>query len=327
MMSKILIIGGSGFVGQNIVSHLLSEKHNVSLLNRGNNLIEGTIQISADREDISSMKEVGARVGDVDVVIDTSALMGIHTEIAWEALSDRTPHWIHLSSASVYKEKKDGFPNEEDLIGGAAVWGDYGAEKAKTDAFLIAQGSKKAVTILRPPYLYGPKDPEDRANYIWSRCLNNKKVAIPGDGQTPIQFLHVQDLAKAMTMAMEQPPALSARAAVYNVASPEVYTLAEWVQAVAASVGKSNPGVITNDYQTRPRDYFSFRDYPCALEIGLIQRELGWSARFDLPKGLEATLQTYDIKDLKVNARTIGQEDQILSNFFNQGGQFPEAGL
>lgn len=325
-MANILIIGGSGFVGQNVVSHLLAEGHAVSLLNRGNNPLDGTKQIIADRENIEAMNQAADQIDHMDVIIDTSALMGFHTEIAWNALSDKTSHWIHLSSASVYKEKEDGLPTEEDAIGGAAVWGEYGAEKAKTDMFLIERGSEKAITIFRPPYLYGPKDPEDRANYVWHRCLNGEKVAIPGNGQTSIQFLHIQDLARAMTTAIENPSSLSRGAAVYNVASPELYTLAQWVETVAASIGKDNPGVITNDHQTRPRDYFSFRDYPCALDVGLIEEELGWTAQFDLPKGLQVTLETCSLDDLKSKVRVIGKENQILTSVLGKKKLKPEKG-
>jgi nucleoside-diphosphate-sugar epimerase len=315
IMSRILVIGGSGFVGQNLVTLLLSVGHEVYLLNRGNNPVDGTTHIYADRQDQYEMQNAAKKVCDFDAIIDTSALIGIHTEIAWSALSDKAPHWVHLSSASVYKEKDNSLPNESDPIGGAAVWGEYGAEKAKTDAFLLERSSDKSITILRPPYLYGPNDPEDRCNYIWGRCLNNQRVAIPGDGKTLIQFLHVNDLSRAILAVLAHPHIPRARATVYNVASPKLYTLAEWVETVAASIGKDNPGVITNNHQTRPRDYFCFRNYPCALEIGLIEKHTGWRAQLDLPKGLEATLVTYNLEDLKANARTIGTEDQILSNF------------
>ncbi len=311
-MSRILIIGGSGFVGQNVVPYLLAEGHELHLLNRGNRHLVGINQIVADRENRGLMKEVASKIVEIDVIIDTSALKCIHTEIAWEAFSNKTSHWIHISSASVYKETLGRFPNEKDLIGGGEIWGEYGEQKSKIDEFLIKHGSEKAVTILRPPYLYGPKDPEDRAKYVWSRVLNNEMVAIPGNGLTPIQFLHTADLATAIIASINHPPKLGRGASVYNVASQESFTFIDWVNEVAKALGRKSPGVITNDYHAKPRSYFSFRNYPCVLDVNLIEKELGWRAKFDLERGLKDTLATYHLDELRQESHLIGDENELL---------------
>jgi nucleoside-diphosphate-sugar epimerase len=185
---QVLILGGSGFVGANLVPALLVMGHEVTVLNRGNIPIAGTRQLIANRENPQELQEAAKNAGGFDVTIDTSSYRRAHTIAATTAFASRTRHWIHLGTAAVYKEKEFGFPNETDAIGGAAVWAQYGVEKADADQFLIHRLGGTPVTILRPPYLYGPRNSEDRETFVWARMLQNRPVIVPARAERRFSF-------------------------------------------------------------------------------------------------------------------------------------------
>jgi nucleoside-diphosphate-sugar epimerase len=249
-----------------------------------------------------------------DVVIDTSAYNAKDTEIAWTYLSDKTLQWIHLSSAAVYKETPGHAPSENDAIGGPVVWGQYGIDKSAADQFLIDHAGKIPVTIFRPPYIYGPNNSVDRETFIWNRVLQGKKVIIPTDGQTIMQFIHVEELVDAFKMAMTNIANRGNDTAIYNVASDEQLTQVAWVYIVTKAAGLDYKAVCAGDKAEgfAIRQYFPFRDYPCALDTALIKEQLGWKQKYTLAEGFAQTYLSYDPTVLKSKVLDTTAEDQIL---------------
>lgn len=298
-MKKILVIGGSGFVGRPFVSKLLSKGYLVTLLNRGNRPIEGTEQIIADRNSFEELTVIKKKIGSdrkFDTIVDISAYTLEQSQNVWELFSENTNYWIHLSSASVYKEAKNP-PSETYPIGGADVWGDYGIQKSEIDAYYQSVKTKVPVIILRPPYLYGPGNDSDREQFIWSRALNNLPIFIPGDGKTIIQFLHVYDLASAFLYFIQNPPE---QARTYNIATKEVITQNDWCKLLLKCSELSTDLKVLDNLGSnfRPREYFPFRNYPCALNLDSID-ELSWKPEFDLYNGFKQTFNSYNSELLK----------------------------
>ncbi len=310
---KILVIGGSGFVGFTLIPRLLENRNDVTILNRGNKLIKGTKQLIADRTDLFQVQKVAEDSDEFDVVIDTSSYNYQNTETAWNCFSNKTKHWIHLSSAAVYKETDGRFPNEKDEIGGANVWGQYGIEKSEADQFLINHSAEIPVTIIRPPYLYGPGNDNDRETFVWSRALQNRNVVVPKDGLTPVQFLHVEDLVDIFILAINNKPK---SLAVYNAASDERPTLREWVDTLSEIAGVTNISVLAgvNAKNYIPRQFFPFRDYPCCIETNLIKKELKWIAKYGVKDGFRQTFSKQRVENLKTIKLNTIIEDEILNN-------------
>ena len=314
--ANILIIGGSGFVGRAIATLLIQKGCLITLLNRGNALIPNTRQLLADRNNVEKMHEA-ALEGEkhYDAVIDTSALSGKQTRIAWDVFHEKTDRWIHLSSASVYKNKSNAH-KENDEIGGAEAWGDYGRNKSETDVFLLSQKEKPAITILRPPYIYGPGNNHDRETFIWSRVLRGSPVLIPGNGQTKIQFIHVQDVAEIVAYVLKQAPVSEPR--VYNIGDEEEITLKDYVSKLAAISQSKDTGICVGkrDIGFNPRQYFPFRDYPCVVDVKKIRDELGWQPQFNFLNGFQQTFSSYEINFLKDRLIETAIEDEILKKIF-----------
>lgn len=308
-LKKVLVIGGSGFVGKALVPALQTSNFDVSVLNRGTRAIEGVSQVIADRDDPQSLSRHAAAY---DVVIDTSGYTRLQVENAFSVFGDQAGKWIHLSSAAVYRETPDRLPKEEDALGGAAVWGPYGADKSDADEFLLGQAQGPLV-ILRPPYLYGPNNSNDRETFVWSRVLSGRPVIVPGDGSAQIQFLHVRDLAHIFVHLAEADTGMQA---VYNVAEPETMTARSWVERVAAAAG-SEPEILcgrTHANGLAARKYFPFRDYPCALDVERFVRDLDWKFEFSFDDGIRDTFLSYDPDALKTYSPSSREERHILDN-------------
>lgn len=296
-MGNIMVIGGSGFVGSALIPKLLKAKHTVTVLNRGNKKTDGVIQLKADR---NSKEQLNAAIStlpeNIDTVIDTSSYYLTQTKNVFELLCHKTKHWVHLSSAAVYKET-DKFPKEDFPIGGAKAWGAYGVEKSKIDEFLIKGQKIVPAIILRPPYLYGPKNDNPREQFIWSRALHKEPIFIPGTGETLIQFLHVEDLADALVLCASK--RINKRVA-YNIASDEKMSLKDWVIATLKA-GEMEAQIVMVENTAAgftPRQYFPFRDYPCGVETGLLTKETGWQPEYNsIVRGLQQTFSSYVLKD------------------------------
>jgi nucleoside-diphosphate-sugar epimerase len=307
-----LILGGSGFVGVNLVSALLAKGHEVTLLNRGSVPIKGTRQLIANRENRDDMQKVASTIGEVDAVIDTSSFKRSHSALAWEVLAEATHHWIHLGTAAVYKEKETGHATESDAIGGSSAWGRYGVDKSEADLFLIEKAAETPVTIFRPPYLYGPCNSFDRETFVWARALQNRPVLVPGDGLTPMQFLHIADLSSAIVLATDNVPR---RAAVYNIAGHERPAQAEWVRITAQAAELPNPSILAGKLACgyNPRYYFPFPDSPLCLETEQIKSKLGWHPLYSLRAGLRQTYATQDAESLKRKTLDVRVEERIAA--------------
>ena len=297
-------------MGSALVPELLSHGCEVVLINRGSCPVDRVENLVADRNDPKGLAEAARRIERADAVIDTSAYTGRQVELAWSLLAGRVRRWVHLGSASVYVDTSRRPPGERDAIGGAEVWGQYGRGKSDADAFLLAQDAQ-GLCILRPPYLYGPGNDSDRETFVWSRLLRGRRVVLPSNGATPLQFLHVTDLARALSWAaLEGFPEK-----VYNIAGGPSVTAEEWVRHLARSIGAPeerafvHAGCAAGDLQ--PRQYFAFRDYPCWVDDERI-RSTGWAPSFDLESGFRQTLRSLDPRDLSLRAIDTQWEDVVL---------------
>lgn len=308
---RVVVIGGSGFVGSALIPELRSRGCEVVLINRGSRAVPHVENLVADRDDPDSLAKAVRRIEAADAVIDTCAYTGEQVERAWALLASRVRRWVHLGSAAVYVDAAERPAHERDAIGGADVWARYGRNKSAADAFLLAQRAP-GVCILRPPYLYGPGNDNDRETFVWSRLLRGRPVVLPAHGATPLQFLHVADLARALTRAAltgfpEQ---------VYNVAGGPSTTAEGWVRLLARLIGVPEDrafvyaGSAAGSLQ--PRQYFPFRDVPCWVSCERIEAT-GWTPSFDLESGLRQTLASLDAGELSRRPIDTEWEDVVLA--------------
>ncbi len=239
---KILIIGGSRFVGPFVVKLLLKNRHNLTIFNRGTIKTKYPARvryIQGDRDKGFGIKER------FDVVIDMCAYTGKQTERALKEL--RFDYFLDFSTIAAY-EKTELFPITEDYpIGNWPSWGEYNKGKAQCEMVLAKSNIKYA--SIRPTYILGPKNYCDRENFIYSRIKKNLPLILPGNGLGVVQFVFVDEVAQVIANLAEKKITGN-----YNVVGDQAITLYGLVQEMAKIVNKKpiikfNPKAIGDNYK------------------------------------------------------------------------------
>lgn len=225
---KILVIGGTSFVGRHIVEALLEKEHEVVLFNRGKSnphLFPQLQKILGDRR--KDAEKLAAEKW--DAVIDSSAYTPADLKPVLKNL--KTNHYIFISTISVYDDFKNGPVRESGSLFNTEVTEDevtgstYGPLKVMCENYIEKNLSDKAL-ILRPGIVVGPYDPTDRFTY-WVMKLNGKgPVLVPGSKERKIQWVDARDLAEFTVLQME-----NKTTGVYNVAADAV-SMEELVQTL-----------------------------------------------------------------------------------------------
>jgi nucleoside-diphosphate-sugar epimerase len=223
---KILIIGGSRFIGPRLIEELKKKHHSVTVFNRGNIKKEygqGIIYVRGDRD-------VGftAIKNKFDVVIDTCAYNGRQTKKALDQL--KFDHFINIGTAASYK-KTDIFPlTEESSLGEWPLWGDYNRGKIECEEILKRSGIKYA--SVRPVYILGPNNHVNREQFIYSHLKKKEPLILPGNGQGLIQFVFVYDVVNLLLYLAEK-----RKSGIFNCCGDEAITLRGIVKVMAEITG------------------------------------------------------------------------------------------
>jgi nucleoside-diphosphate-sugar epimerase len=197
-MARVLVLGGTKFLGRAITEAALAGGHDVTLFNRGvtnPELFPGAEHLRGDRtSDLSALEG-----REWDAVIDVAAYLPEVAQFSAKALHDRVGQYVFVSTVSVYAEHD----RPEDQLEEAAVLqildakdeGDlYGARKAACEA-IVREFYGDRAAIGRPGLIVGPHDPTDRFDYWPRRLAIGGTVLGPGSPNDPVQFIDVRDLA------------------------------------------------------------------------------------------------------------------------------------
>jgi nucleoside-diphosphate-sugar epimerase len=232
---KILVLGGTRFVGRAIVADAVERGWEVSAVHRGitGEVPDAVTPINADRTDEAQLK---AALGDGtwDLVVDTWARAPRIVQLAASALAGRTGRFGYVSSISVYT---DGRPP-----GGDESWpvvdGDPGADE--TDYAADKRGGELAVLaadpralIGRPGMILGPHENIGRLPWWLTRVAQGGKVVAPGRPDLPLQYVDARDLAHWLLDGL----ASDVSGAADIVTPPGAVTLGAWLDAVVAATG------------------------------------------------------------------------------------------
>lgn len=194
---KILVVGGTSFVGRHIVEEAISKGHSVTLFNRGKSnpgLFQRLPLITGDRRE-----DAGKLIGESwDAVIDTSAYSPADLIPVLDHIS--TAHYTFISTISVYDDFSKGAVTEQSTLHEGIEEGEvngktYGPLKVKCEEILRERLGEKAL-IIRPGIVAGAYDPTDRFTYWVLKLKEPGNVLIPGDESRKVQWVDVRDLAE-----------------------------------------------------------------------------------------------------------------------------------
>lgn len=308
---RILVMGGTRFIGVALTRQLIEQGHEVVLFNRGNRPVPvaGVEQIKGDRHDHAQL--IAQLQGqEFDAVFDNNGREQGDTQPLADLFKGRVEHFVYVSSAGVY-QKGDQWPHIE---GDAVDPKSRHKGKYETETYLAAAGLPW--TSVRPVYIYGPQNYNDIEAWFFDRIVRDRPIPIPGDGQTITQLGHVEDLAAAMVAILGNE---RAKGQIYNIAGDRFVTFNGLARACAAAAGKDPESVELVHFDPKAFDFGKRKAFPLRAQhffadIHKAQADLNWRPQFDLVAGLKDSFtQGYLASGRDQTEVDFSLDDQILA--------------
>ena len=237
---RILIIGGTLFIGKRLVSQLLKLGHEITLLHRKVKHPFGpeVCNLVADRNDATSIQSALAGLR-FDAVYDFAydwerGTTALQVEATAKAISGGISRYIFISSVAAYGSGLNHV--EDDPLAPDTDANDYVRNKAGSERalFRMHRESGFPAVTMRPPFFYGPENPFYREAFFWDRLRMGRPIIVPGDGAQLMQFVYVDDLVTACVNALTNPAAVGQ---AFNVANKQPTTQVDLVHALAKAAG------------------------------------------------------------------------------------------
>jgi nucleoside-diphosphate-sugar epimerase len=311
---RVVVIGGTGFIGPPVVRRLAAAGHDVTVFHRGETeppLPAGVRHVhspSAARPVVSFPSELtGARP---DVVLHTIPIGERDARAAVEAFRGRAGRLVAVGSCDVYASygrligleagpahdaplAEDAplrsvlFPYRSSAAGPGDWTHDY--EKILAER-VVLEAADLPATVLRLPAVYGPGDPQRRLHPWLRRMADARPAILLSTEQARWRWSHgyVENVAAAIARAVADERAAGR---IYNVADEPAPTVAGWVAAIGEAAGW--PGrIVAVPRDVLPphlRDPYDYR-HSLVVDSSRIRRELGWTGDVTLAEALHATV-------------------------------------
>jgi nucleoside-diphosphate-sugar epimerase len=199
---RMLVLGGTSFVGRAIVEEALGADADVTIFSRGRtgtSLFPDVPRLAGDRD---TGDYAALRGGSWDAVVDVTGYVPRHVGQAMDALGDRVGRYLFISSHAVYRHEglrpgsDEDTPRRPPLRDTEDLAGDnYGRLKVACEDDVTARYGSRA-TIVRPGKVAGPHDWQDGLTYYVRRAARGGRLALPADPRQPVQVIDSRDLAR-----------------------------------------------------------------------------------------------------------------------------------
>jgi len=324
---RILVIGGTQFIGRLLVQELLRAGHEVHILHRkaSHTLSKRVRNLVADRNDAASVRSaLGSTRFDAvyDNVYDWEhGTTGAQVEATAQIFDGKVGRYVFMSSVAAYG---DGLNHHE---GDALAPDDhpniYSRNKAMSERalFRMHQRTGFPIVTLRPPFVYGPGNPFYREAFFWDRFRAARSVILPSEGHRLMQFVNVNDLVELAQKVVELRNAVGH---AFNTANPRALTQHEVVLDLARAAGAKEPHIVSVPRELIQRAggqavgeklYFGYYfDVPAITQIVTkAQRMLAFKP-LEFEAGLKTTYRAY-VKSRGFPPPDFTFEDEVLSRF------------
>lgn len=305
---KILILGGTRFIGPAVVKQLWEQGHRVALFHRGQTNIrlpEGVEEILGDRNKLSGYAPMFKRIRP-EIVVDMAPFSGHDARTAMETFKGIARRIVAVSSQDVYRaygklnRTEHGLPEPIPLSEDAPLRerlypyrnsgsGGSNYEKILVERIVLAEPDLPG-TVLRLPKVYGPRDNQHRLFPYLKRMDDGRRAVLLDEGYAGWRSTwgYVENIAWAIVLAATQDRA-SGR--IYNVGEKKAFSTAEWVKEIGKAAGWRGKVVVLPKSRL-PADMVVDRDtsHHLAVDTSRIRRELGYSEPVPRIRALRRTI-------------------------------------
>jgi 2'-hydroxyisoflavone reductase len=293
---KLLVLGGTKFLGRHAADAVLAAGHEVTLFTRGRTNAE----LFPEAEHLRGDRDGGLDAldgGSWDGVIDTSGYVPRVVRQSAERLCDAARRYVFVSSISVY----DDFSRPVDESSPVAeladpssedVQADYGALKAACERVVEETFGERSARV-RAGLIVGPYDGTDRFTYWPRRIAAGGEVLAPGDPAAPVQFVDARDLgAWLVRLALDGP------GGVFNATGPsEPLSFAEFLERARAALGSDASFVWTDEQRILEAEVQPWTELP----LWLPGSDYAGMARADISRALAAGLVFRPVEETVVD--------------------------
>lgn len=239
---RIIVFGGTGWLGHNIVLQLLDAGHDVTICSRGQKKlfldeVAKVKTVTADKKDEAAVKEIFKTP--YDAVVDTVPSLESIAHI--RKYAGNISRYIHCSSTGGYAPLPFVPCDETAPYGGFEKTSGWAAKAVyDNEAMRLFREEGFPVTVIRPCYITGPGMlPLDnqggrRKDYI-ADVLAEKTLDVPDNGLSLLQPIHVKDLAASFRLVLQIP---RSSGQIYNICLSHAVTLIRYHEINAAALGR-----------------------------------------------------------------------------------------
>ncbi|WP_445256122.1 NAD-dependent epimerase/dehydratase family protein [Nocardioides aurantiacus] len=295
---KLLVLGGTLFLSRAVAADAVARGHEVTCVARGHSgsVPEGATLVPLDRTE-PDWTVLGE--GTWDAVVDVAQSPGWVRD-ALDHLADRVPHWVFVSTISVYADHRTlhGTPATLPLLDPVTDDVDqhtpeaYGGAKVACEQ--LVQHRATTSLVVRPGLVVGPGDPSGRFGYWPERLAEGGDVLAPDHPERDVQLIDVRDLAAFLVDAAEQ------RLEGVLDATGRVTALGEVLEAVQQGVERHSPGARATLYWAAPaflrRHHVQPWSGPRSLPLWLPE-EMAGMLTHDVSEAFDAGLRTRPIAE------------------------------
>lgn len=255
---KILILGGTSFLGPHQIAYAIQRGHSISTFTRGKTkptihqeYFEKVEQLIGDREnDLSALENRSW-----DVVIDNSGRNVEWTKSTANLLKEKSGIYLYISSTGVHFPYLKAGLNEESEVALSVPENlpneymkgsyDYGVMKATSELAAAEAFGKDRTIVVRPTYMFGPGDLTNRFIHWPIRLAKGGKVLVPGRKEDPVQYVDVRDVAEWCIRLAE-----NKAAGTYAAVGPnEEETMQYFIKKAKNTFNVENELVFVDDYK------------------------------------------------------------------------------
>lgn len=231
---KILIIGGTYFLGRVFTMVASAEKNELFLINRGTYSMNmpSVTEYHLDRHDIDGLKNLPEK--EYDAVVDFCAYMPGDVENLLKNIPGKTKQYIYVSTCDVYKRNVDGLKDEQTELLDVCYPGDAGAYMY--NKMLLEKETENicgklgiAYTSIRPGIIYGPYNYAPRESMFIQWIITGQSLLYPTDANGKFQFVYVKDAARAILSTIDEEKSYNQ---AFNVCAPEIMDYDRFLEAL-----------------------------------------------------------------------------------------------
>ena len=301
---KILIIGGTRFLGKYLTEALLKGNQEITLLNRGtlrNNFpcYEDVEWLICDRHDEEKFKST-LKNRKFDIIIDTCAYTLDEVELVVNIFRDKIEKYIFCSSTTIAQNKEYNerlvLPIKNRRLFPIVSQNQYAFNKSLIEEYLVEQFDQTGFPFvsLRPSEINGPG--EVREWYYIDRIKQGRqRILIPGHGENLVQPGYIDDIIQGFLLAIVKDNAIGE---CYNITGEEIISLNDYLKLIAETMEEkvrivNMPYKIFKDLvKTNYSFPYSYKS-SFIVDISKIKNELGYQPEVSIKDGIRKTLANW----------------------------------